>query len=454
MFPKITRFLFVLMCVCALGITVVPILEVHADAALDNAQSQKQALERELAQLENEIAQKQKELAGQKGHSVSISRDISILTTKIQKSKLNIQSKNLTIKKLGGEITQKNNEIKTLSNKIEDTKESLAQILRKHRELDNQSILALVFSKNTISDAYGDINAFDYLKKSIKESVEEITGIKSATETNKKILEQKKDQEVDAKVALETEKKQVETNEKEKQALLSISKEKEKEYQKLLAEKAQRKSTILNALFSLRDAGAIKFKDALAYSENANAATGVGTAFILAILTQESNLGSNTGSCYVSDMTTGRGVHSKTGKEFPNVMKPTRDVQPFLDITTSLGRDPYKTLISCPIASAGTSSWGGAMGPAQFIPSTWKGIKGRVASKLGITSPDPWSPRDAIMASATFLADLGAKDGSYSSQIKAACKYYGTGGTSCAYGKQVMAKMTNIQQKMIDPLQN
>ena len=110
--------------------------------------------------------------------------------------------------------------------------------------------------------------------------------------------------------------------------------------------------------------------------------------------------------------------------------------------------------MSCPIASAGASSWGGAMGPAQFIPSTWKGIKSRVASKLGISSPDPWNPRDAIMASATFLEDLGAKDGSYSSQIKAACRYYGTGGSSCSYGKSVMAKMTNIQQKMIDPLQN
>ncbi len=440
-------FTFVLIIVTSLY----PLEKIHADALTD-AQSQKQSLERELSQLEQEISAKQKELASQKGKSTSISRDIAILTTLVKKSKLNIQAKAIMIKKLGGEINQKNTEIKNLTNKIDQTKESLAQIIRKHRELDDKSMINLILSTNSISDMYGDINAFDYLKSGIKKSVNEVTNLKNETEDNKKILEVKKDQELDAKEVLENEKKQVENNEKEKQVLLSISKSKEAEYQKLLAEKAKRKSDILNALFSLRDAGSIKFRDALLYANNANDKTGVGTAFILAILTQESNLGQNTGSCYVTDMQTGSGVSSKSGKVFSNVMKPSRDVPPFIEITTALGRDPNKTLISCPIP--GVAGYGGAMGPAQFIPSTWKGIKSRVASKLGISSPDPWNPRDAIMASATFLEDLGAKDGSYSSQIKAACRYYGTGGSSCSYGKSVMAKMTNIQQKMIDPLQN
>jgi hypothetical protein len=58
------------------------------------------------------------------------------------------------------------------------------------------------------------------------------------------------------------------------------------------------------------------------------------------------------------------------------------------------------------------------------------------------------------MASALFLAELGGVGDSYSAQIRAACKYYGSGGSTCAYGRQVMAKMANIQTKMIDPLQN
>ena len=80
-----------------------------ADQALQNAQADKARLESELSSLEQEIAQKQQELASQKGQSVSLSRDIAILTTQIKKSKLDIQAKNLIIKKLGGEIVQKIN---------------------------------------------------------------------------------------------------------------------------------------------------------------------------------------------------------------------------------------------------------------------------------------------------------------------------------------------------------
>lgn len=427
---------------------------VFADQALINAQADKARLEAELSSLEQEIAQKQQELADQKGQSVSISRDIAILTTQIKKSKLDIQAKNLVITKLGGEIKQKNVVIQNLNTKIETEKESLAQLVRKDREIDDKSLVAFVLSKDSMSQAYGDINAFAAIKLGIKNSVNEIRGTKNQTETEKKSLEKKKNQEIDVKVQLETAKKQVEANENQKQELLAVSKNKEKTYQEVLAEKAKRRSEILAVLFNLRDVSAIPFGKALEYANAASKVTNVTPAFILAIITQESNLGTDQGSCYVTNMNTGAGVSSKSNKTYPNVMKPTRDIGPFTDITLALGRDPAKTLVSCPIASAGASSWGGAMGPAQFIPSTWKGMAGKVASALGIKTADPWNPRDAFMASALFLADLGGSGDSYTGQIRAACKYYGSGGSTCAYGRQVMTKMANIQTKMIDPLQN
>lgn len=421
---------------------------------LDNAQAAKAKLESELSLLEQEIAQKQKELANQKGQSTSLSRDIAILTTQIAKSKLDIKSKNLQITKLGGEITQKNSTIQTLTERIELEKESLAQLLRKNREIDEISMVSLILSRNSLSDTYSDVDNFNSLKKAIKESVDEIRGNRTQTEAEKKALEEKKNQAIDVKISLENEKKKVETNEKDKQQLLSISKSKESEYNKLLAEKAKRRAEILAVLFNLRDTGAIPFGRALEYANTASKITGVRVAFILAIITQESNLGTDQGSCYLTNQETGAGVSSKSGKVFPNVMKPTRDVAPFILITTGAGRDPMKTLVSCPIASAGTSSWGGAMGPAQFIPSTWMGMKKKISAALGKANPDPWNAPDAFMASALFLKELGGVNGSYTAEIKAACKYYGTGGTACAYGKQVMAKATKIQTTMLDPLQN
>jgi hypothetical protein len=53
------------------------------------------------------------------------------------------------------------------------------------------------------------------------------------------------------------------------------------------------------------------------------------------------------------------------------------------------------------------------------------------------------------MASALYLADLGAVSGSYTAERNAACKYYS--GRACSdsintpYGDQVMAKAAGIQ---------
>ena len=431
--------------------------KVFASQELENAQADRAKLESELSSLETEIAQKQQELSTQKGQSVSLSRDISILTTQIQKANLDIKAKGLVIQKLGGEIIDKSKTINVLNTKIDDIKESLSQLIRKDREIDNESILTVILSKQTISDTYGDIDAFSSIKKDIKKSVDEINGVKTETETEKTALEQEKNKVIDTQKQMETVQQQVETSEQQKQQLLSISKNKEQEYQKLLDEKAKRRAEILSMLFNLRDVSAIPFEKALQYAKVAETKTGIRPAFLLAILTQESNLGTDQGSCYVTNMDTGSGVSSKSGKVFNNVMKPTRDVKPFFDITTSVGRDPYKTLVSCPI---GGSGYGGAMGPAQFIPSTWQLLKNRIANLLGIKTPDPWYAQDAFMASAIYLTDLGASGNSYTSERNAACKYYS--GRKCDtkkpnnsfYGDSVMKKAANIQTKYIDPLQN
>ncbi|MFA5773285.1 MAG: hypothetical protein WC908_01260 [Candidatus Paceibacterota bacterium] len=451
------RFSFVFIIIVMIGALVYQVPIIRAGVILENAQADKARLEAELVNLEQEIAAKQKELDSQKGQSVSISRDISILTSQIAKSKLDIKAKGLIIQKLGGEINVKNKQIEALSTKIEKEKESLAQLIRKERQIDNISIVSLILSQDNISDAYGDIDAFASIKRSIQASVNEIRGVRVLTELEKKNLEEKKNQETDTKYELESAKAKVELSEVEKQKLLDISKGKEGEYQKVLNEKTKRRLEILSAIFNLVGGSTkINFETALTYANEAKNKTGIDPAFLLAILTQESNLGANVGQCYLTDIKTGAGVGVNTGKIFSNVMKPMGlsgrkgDIDDFFSITTSLGRDPYKTLVSCPIV--GISGYGGAMGPAQFIPSTWSGYESRLKNLLGHDA-DPWNPRDAFMASSMFLTDKGAVGNSASAQSRAACAYYGTGGASCSYSNSVMKLKIGIQTN-IDLLQD
>jgi len=409
-------------------------------------QSEKDYCRNELSQIEAQLADllnKQKEQQKQTG---TLKGDVNYLTSQINALKTKIKARSLAIAQLKVNITEKNNTIQSLSNKIDREHESLAQLLRNTNEFDEETVVHLILSDESISNFYNDLESYTSIKEAVKASTDVVRGIKSDTEVAKKDLEKKQDAETDAKTELESAQKKVAQTEAEKKQLLAISKNKEVEYQKLAAEKKTKADKIRSALFNLAGISTkIEFGTALEYANEVKNKTGVDPAFLLAILTQESNLGANVGQCYLKDPDTGAGVGKNTGNFFANVMKPTRDVAPFFEITNALGFNAFSTAVSCPIA--GVAGYGGAMGPAQFIPSTWKLFANRLQDILGHYA-NPWSPKDAFMASGVYLTDLGAVGNSTSKQNKAACKYYGSSGSSCGYSRSVMKLKSGIQDNI------
>ncbi len=415
---------------------------------------QRADLQAELAKVEAEQKQAAIELANAQNKSASLSRDISVLGAKIRSAELEIKAKNILIQSLGNDISQKEKKIDLLENRIEKNKDTLAQILRKTDELDDITLPELFLSNSSLANLVQDLDQFESVQYGLKNTFEQIRSDKDSTTAEKEALDERRNKEMDAKYVIQQQQKNIESNQKEQKQLLAISKGTEKSYQNLIAEKQARAAQIRSALFSLRDAAAIPFGQALEYAKLASQKTGVRPALILAIITQESNLGSNVGKCYVTDMQTGSGINAKTGNAINKVMNPSRDIPPFTTILSQIGGEPTKQVVSCPLEIG----WGGAMGPAQFIPSTWMLFKDRVASAVGISGmPDPWNPHHAFTASAVYLGDLGAVSGSYTGERNAACRYYS--GKSCGavrgnttYGNSVMALADNIQRNMIDPL--
>jgi len=411
-----------------------------------SSQSDKDYCRSELTQIEAELASlldKQKE---QQKHTGTLKGDVDYLTSQINALKKKIKARALIIAQLKVDIKEKSNTIQSLSKKIDREHASLAQLLRNTNDFDDENIVHLVLSDESISNFYNDLEAYASIKEAVKASADLIRGIKTQTEVAKKDLEKKQDAETDAKVELENAQKGVSKSEAEKKQLLAISKNKEAEYQKLATQKKIKADKIRSALFSLAGISQkIEFGTALAYANEVKGKLGIDPAFLLAILTQESNLGSNVGQCYLTNTDTGAGVGKNTGTVFANVMKPTRDVEPFLEIANALGINAFQTAVSCPIAGVG--GYGGAMGPAQFIPSTWQIFEKRLESTLGYLA-NPWFPRDAFFASGMYLADLGAKGSSTSAQNKAACRYYGSGGSSCSYSRSVQKLKSSIQDNI------
>ena len=423
------------------------------------AQSREQ-LEQELADLEAQIKALNGSIAQTQAQKASLARDISLLTQKIQESKLKIKQHDAAISKLNQNITEKNKNINLLDAKMNREKESLAQIMRKTKYLEQYSLLDFGLQSQSLSTFFSDADSFSTLNRALNQSFEDIRATKSELEEVKSELQEAKDEETQKKLAQEAERRKVENNQKEKNSLLTQTKNQETQYKKVLADREKEAAQIRARLFDLRDTAAISFGQAYDYALAASKTTGVRPALILAILMQESSLGINVGACNLRDYDTGDGISIKTGAAKPRTMSPTRDVPIFLSLMLKLGRDPKTTPVSCWIAaySGGQpSGWGGAMGPSQFIPSTWKLFEDRIEASTGAAQANPWNPYHAITATALYLEDLGAVAGDEASERNAACKYYS--GRSCAsssagagYGNSVMKKLYSMQED-IDKLQ-
>jgi membrane-bound lytic murein transglycosylase B/uncharacterized protein YoxC len=409
----------------------------------------------EYNKLQKEIDQLNQTLAGLTAQKNTYKGDISILTAQIKKAEAEIKQRNNTIAQLADEINDKTKHISELQQRINSGRESLAKLLREKNEDETRPLGMLLLTAGSFTSFFSDVDQIDAINKQLQVLFAQLRENQSQTEAERQALAAKKDAQTDARYAVEQQKQQVAATQAQKQQLLNITQNQEMQYQQVLADRQAKAAQIRAALFPLRDAASISFGDALDYAQAAQKKTGTPPALVLAILTQESNLGTNVGQCYLQNDQTGAGVGKNTGKSFPNVMHPTRDVPVFIGLSKQLGFNPHEQVVSCPIAGVG--GWGGAMGPAQFIPSTWALYATRIAAARGVATPNPWDAQDAIMAMSLLLADNGAGSG-YTAQFNAAARYYaGWSGPSTAAGRgyatQVMAKVSDIQ-KNVDFLAN
>ncbi len=403
-------------------------------------------LQAQLDDLNKQIAQNQAVVDTLDAQGKSLSTEVQTLNAKIKAAQLQVKATQVAISQLGTNITIHQKTISTLSNKLDSEKESLAQILRKTDEIDHYSIVEVAFSAQDLSKLFGDLDSYVFLKKSLGDSYTQITGIKLKAQTEKDALEtQLTQQEQIAQLQLQA-KKQVVDQQTQKQQLLAATKGQESKYQEIVASQQKTATQIRAELFGLAGGGgAIPLGTAIDDATIASKLTGVRPAFILAILRQESNLGKNTGQCLVTDLVTGDGKGKNTGTPFSGVMKAPRDTTVFKSLMDALGRDWSTTAVSCPQSGG----YGGAMGPTQFIPSTWVLYQSRIKSALNVSATDPWNALHAIVATGFYLQDVGGVGGNITAEHTAAAKYYAGGGWASgaaqAYANSVMSYASDFQ---------
>lgn len=420
-------------------------LGAHVFAATD-LEAREKELRLELERIEKEQKELQAQLDTQRGETASYQRDVNILTAEIKQAQLRIDAKNVEIKRLGKDIDLKSKTVSELSQKLSQSQADVGQLVRKMSQMDDLSLAEIVVAEDTVADFFAEYDSYTSVQASLGELIDDIREVRGETEKEKEELTERQQKELDLKAEIEGERRTIAAKESEKKQLLAASKGAEATYQSMVTEKQREAAAIRAALFQLRDTKGISFGDAVEYANEASRSTGVRPAFILAILKQETDLGKNVGTCNREG--------DPEEKSWRNIMPgpnsgSSRDDQTiFLRITEELGLDPDTTPLSCPWGNG----WGGAMGPSQFIPSTWAAYAPRVAAALGVKTANPWNPEHAFTATAVYMQDLGAAAQTFTAERTAALRYYAGGNWSLPqnafYGDSVMNHAAGFQAQL------
>jgi len=388
----------------------------------------KEECESLLKQYEDEIAKLEQVIGKTEQEKKTLQNQISALKSKVKKIDLQIQQSNVLIKDVTYQIKDTEGSIEQTSLQIEDLKKQLATILQIIYEEDQTSLIEILLSGTDISEFFDNLMALETLDSKSHDFLQEIKGLKTSLEGQKQSLDTEKG-DLESALKMQTlQKQESQSVQKQQEYFLQLT---EAQYQQYLKEKqateakaAEIRARIFEVIGTTK---APTFGEAYSIAKWVQGQTGVRPAFLLAVLQQESAIGKNVGQCYLADTSTGAGINIKTGASVKNVMKPMGlsgrkgDINDFLIITKELGLDPFKTPVSCPIASVG--GYGGAMGPAQFIPTTWMLYKSDLERILG-RHANPWNIQDAFLAAGLYLAKYGAAKQTRDAEWASAMYYF------------------------------
>lgn len=341
-------------------------------------------LESQLAQLESQIDQYQGQISSYQTQGKTLNDQIGILNDKIASLNLQIQAVSLTTQQLNENIGEAQSEISALQTAVTTKKTAIGVLMQELYQNDQVSPVQAFLQDPQISDVWNDTENITLAESSLRVTAQQVAGLQSQLQNEEQQFEASKFDAASAAAYQAEQAQEVASTKTQEAQLLAATQGQESKYQALLAQTQVSAAQIRSQIFQLLGGGQLSFEDAYQYAQVASNATGIDPAFILAILDRESALGQNLGQC-----------------NYQSAMSPS-DQPLFLAITQSLNLDPSEMLVSCPNADG---AYGGAMGPAQFVPSTWDSYSPAVAQLTKDNPPSPWNDADAFVAAALYLKD-------------------------------------------------
>lgn len=427
---------------------------VFAEEGEEGKEEKTQTLQAQIDALEREVAEVDGKLQETRQKALTLDREVSIFNSEIQKRQLELRRIDLAVRQAAIDIGNKSSAIDQAVADMDANRALLAKNLRMLYAYDRENLLAIVAKNAALSDFFLAVHSLRLLQADIGGMVEELKETKMNLEIERADLEEFREAQQSLRSLREIERRGIEAKRVEKDRLLKETRGKESIFQNTLKAKRENLAELKTQLFYLERTG-VTAEDALHFAKLAAERTGVRPAFLLAVLEIETGKqfedGVVTAGTYLgtgnwrNDM---YGCYVRLGKR--SAAESQKNA--FFSITEKLNLDPDQM----PVSRRPSYGCGGAMGPAQFIPTTWLLFEKKVAELTGHNPPNPWNIEDAFTAAAIFLADAGASTQTRDGEIRAARTYI-SGKASCPksgqarsaclwYGNRVVALAGDIDR--------
>jgi hypothetical protein len=294
-------------------------------------------------------------------------------------------------------------------------------------------MVELLLEGGSLSAFFDEIKYLESVQGELFQVIGQIKKLKGDLEVKREELEEERKNQFRLKSIHESNAQAVKQKEQTQKEVLRSKQSEESLLKVRLAESRKALESIQRdiSLFVLKGTE-VTTGDIIRLVLSAAQKTRIRPAFLLAVLEQESQLGARVGT----------GNWQIDMKE--------NQKESFLNVVRKLGLKPEEVPVSKQVfRNEERVMWGGALGPAQFLPSTWLIFEDRVAEITGNNPPSPWNMEDAVAAMALYLKRYGADD---SSRENGAARAYVSGKPSCSsstcasYARQVLQKAAQWEE--------
>lgn len=401
-----------------------------------------EARNRQIEEIQRQINEYQRQIDLVGGKARTLSGEINSLNARINKITLEIRSLQLAIEQTGAEIANTNVQIGTLKNELNLHKDALAKNLRILDQADRQNLTEILFKNERLSDFFNNLRNLEDTQNNLRATIVSVKNFKSDLEDKEAALEEKQTEFEQLRNLQQSERRNFNQEKVFKDRLLKETKGQEEKFQELVKSSQRDIQRIREQVFYLQQNG-ISVEDAIKFGQLAALRVGIRPGFLIAVLEVESGLGRNVGTGNWRDDL--YGCYVRLGRP----SRAEAEKSALLEITAKLGLNPNTLKVS----KEPNYGCGGALGPAQFLPTTWLAYENEVSRLTGHNPPNPWNIEDAFMAAAVKLARGGAANGTKGGEI-AATKAYISGNSACNsricnyYANAVLNKASIIEQNL------